>query len=307
MTQRLYSRLSDLPVALNDGEPASKGARQRLMALEQSLFELDQNVRQVRSLLGINPASWQYSIPQETEMPQFIGVLQRDMADTDAGGGGGDRAVLALTHIPNLEPGCAGLIATGLGKVLKPVREVRDRLRRNPWLAAGLTVCIALGAVALLSGAGRELIVGSAVAAGGPSGSPGGLTPAAKNVTSRSGKLEADALNAGKAAEIAIRVIVPGPVPQIAVLRIPTSSRLNAASSFVRLRGLPAEATLSQGVNQGPGEWILHKSQMRNLAVSLPPSWRGRLAIHAELINGSGLVISQSPLAVDLVPRIISH
>jgi hypothetical protein len=71
-------------------------------------------------------------------------------------------------------------------------------------------------------------------------------------------------------------------------------------NSFVRLRGLPPTAALSEGYSIGPGSWAVSLAALPELKITLPAGTLGRSDIVVTLvaIDGSVLAETRSTLAV---------
>lgn len=65
-------------------------------------------------------------------------------------------------------------------------------------------------------------------------------------------------------------------------------------NSFVRLRGLPGSAVLSEGHSIAPGAWAIPLSMLSNLRVSLPVGLTGKSDISIALVQIDGTVLAEA-------------
>lgn len=66
------------------------------------------------------------------------------------------------------------------------------------------------------------------------------------------------------------------------------------AKSFVRLRGLPPMAALSDGHSIAPGAWAVSLSGLSGLTLTVPASASGRFEILATLVNVEGTALAEA-------------
>jgi len=90
------------------------------------------------------------------------------------------------------------------------------------------------------------------------------------------------------AAQIAVEPATQSPLP-IAVGPPEAVPR----NSFVRLRGLPPMASLSEGHAIAPGAWAVALSALGGLRITLPPEASGRAEIVATLVAVDGTVLAE--------------
>jgi hypothetical protein len=127
------------------------------------------------------------------------------------------------------------------------------------------------------------IAVGLAALAAGSAGIPGGL-----GQTSRSITIKVPPSVAGEpASQFAFPILIE---PADAIPR----------NSFVRLRGLPSMAALSEGHVIGAGSWAVPIHALRDLKISLPTGSAGRsdIAILLVAVDGTVLVETTTTLTV---------
>src|SRR5690606_39031855 len=64
-------------------------------------------------------------------------------------------------------------------------------------------------------------------------------------------------------------------------------------NSFLRLRGLPPSATLSEGHQIGPGAWAVPLVSLPNIRVRVPPDTSGRFEVSINAVNVAGDVLNE--------------
>ncbi|MFN3744611.1 MAG: hypothetical protein ACK4TL_07900 [Hyphomicrobiaceae bacterium] len=69
-------------------------------------------------------------------------------------------------------------------------------------------------------------------------------------------------------------------------------------NSFVRIRGLPAAAVLSEGHSIAPGAWAIPLSVLPNLRVSIPVSVTGKSDVTIALVQIDGTVLAEAHASV---------
>jgi hypothetical protein len=90
------------------------------------------------------------------------------------------------------------------------------------------------------------------------------------------------------AATIAAEGTGPTPLP----ISVGPSTAL-PSNSFVRVRGLPPMAGLSDGHSIAPGAWAIAVNALPNLKVTLPAGWNGRTDIVITLVAVDGSVLAE--------------
>lgn len=105
------------------------------------------------------------------------------------------------------------------------------------------------------------------------------------------------------------RIVVPetvaAPVAGQTPLRISiTPPAALPRNAFVRIRGLPPMAALSDGHSIAPGAWAVSLSALADLRVSIPASAQGRSALTVTLVSVDGAVIAeaQTTLVIGAAP-----
>jgi hypothetical protein len=66
------------------------------------------------------------------------------------------------------------------------------------------------------------------------------------------------------------------------------------SASFVRLRGLPATAALSDGHSIAPGAWAVPITRLSQLTILLPESATGQSELSITLVSGDGSVLAEA-------------
>jgi hypothetical protein len=64
--------------------------------------------------------------------------------------------------------------------------------------------------------------------------------------------------------------------------------------SFLRIRGLPSEAKLSEGHEIGPGSWAVPLDALSNLEIIIPAGLYGRSEVAISLVDVGGLPLSEA-------------
>lgn len=73
-------------------------------------------------------------------------------------------------------------------------------------------------------------------------------------------------------------------------------------NSFIRIRGLPASAALSEGHAIGPGAWAVPLIGLASLAVIVPVGLQGRWDVVIGLVTIDGTVLTESKTALVVAP-----
>lgn len=74
-------------------------------------------------------------------------------------------------------------------------------------------------------------------------------------------------------------------------------------NSFVRLRGLPPMAALSEGHSIAPGAWAVSLAALPNLKLTVPASVGGRMEILVTLVSTEGLVLAEARSVLQIGPQ----
>jgi hypothetical protein len=80
------------------------------------------------------------------------------------------------------------------------------------------------------------------------------------------------------------------PTPLAIAVGPPAALPLN---SFIRMHGLPAMASLSEGHSIAPGAWAIAVNALANLRIALPAGWNGRSEIVITLVAVDGSVLAE--------------
>jgi hypothetical protein len=106
-------------------------------------------------------------------------------------------------------------------------------------------------------------------------------------------------------------------VPKVMAVEAPSQTPMAIAISpaqavprnaFLRLRGLPPTAALTEGYAIGPGSWAVALSSLANLKVSVPMGTEGRADVTISLVSVDGVVLAetQTALMVGRMPQAAS-
>jgi TPR repeat protein len=108
-----------------------------------------------------------------------------------------------------------------------------------------------------------------------------GLWAAAASAQRRPGIVVASLLRIQPAAQTAlpIEISLPDAVPP---------------ASFIRLRGLPATAALSDGHSIAPGAWAIPVASLPRLTILLPEGATGQSELSIMLVSGDGSVLAEA-------------
>jgi hypothetical protein len=74
------------------------------------------------------------------------------------------------------------------------------------------------------------------------------------------------------------------------------------SASFIRLRGLPATAALSDGHSIAPGAWAVPISRLPQLTILLPESATGQSELSITLVSGDGSVLAEAKTTLVVAP-----
>jgi len=105
---------------------------------------------------------------------------------------------------------------------------------------------------------------------------------------------------------IVLRVPSPVQVAPASTTRLPiqiTPAGAAESNNFIRIRGLPPSATLSDGHAIGPGSWAVPLNALANLSVVLPVGTQGSSEITIMLVNLDGIVLAEAKMALVTAPR----
>jgi len=104
-------------------------------------------------------------------------------------------------------------------------------------------------------------------------------------------------LPAAVSAQSAPAISVPATITADAASQAPLAIRIGPASaiprnSFVRLRGLPSMAALSEGHSIAPGAWAIPLTALPNLKITLPAGTAGKSEFVVTLVGSDGAVLA---------------
>jgi hypothetical protein len=92
---------------------------------------------------------------------------------------------------------------------------------------------------------------------------------------------------------ISIAAVLAEPAAQVP-LRIQVAEGSVPRSSFIRLKGLPSMAALSEGHSTAPGSWAIPLSALNGLKVTLPKQATGEFEVIVTLVNTDGSVLGEA-------------
>ena len=101
----------------------------------------------------------------------------------------------------------------------------------------------------------------------------------------------------------ALRLVVPGvllgaPASELAFAIEIAPAGAMPANSFVRIRGLPPTAALTEGHAIAPGAWAVPASALATLRIALPTGLAGKSDITVTLVTIDGVVIAEAKSAL---------
>jgi hypothetical protein len=99
--------------------------------------------------------------------------------------------------------------------------------------------------------------------------------------------------------------IIAEAASQIAVLIQAGPPDAIPANSFVRLRGLPASVSLSEGYSIGPGSWAVPLQALPNLRAMIPTGISGRSDLTISLVSVEGTLLAEVRSAFVVGPAAI--
>gem|GEM_PF-1699703 len=172
-------------------------------------------------------------------------------------------------------------------------RKLKGRKRRKPHLACGRRALMSVRPVSRLLPVVMLLPV---ISAGTPSSAPGVSTPQPaldQSLALSSSKTESyGVLRLAQNAPVVhvARVFVMEPGTEIP---LPIQVEAMPRNSFLRLRGLPANATLSEGHQIGPGAWAVPLVSLPNIRVRVPRETTGRFEVTISAVNVAGDILSE--------------
>ena len=75
-----------------------------------------------------------------------------------------------------------------------------------------------------------------------------------------------------------------------------------AKNSFIRIRGLPATAALSEGYAIAPGAWAVPLNALPNLLVLVPVGLEGKSEVIIALVNVEGSILAEATTTLTVAP-----
>ena len=303
MNERGLAKLSDGRFVQRNHRSSGHSLDQQLDDLERSLSELNYGVRRIRSQLMSERVAQDRPMLIEGEMPKFISVTPSRL---DSLGSDRDRSQpLALPKLMSAGPAASGHepVSWQPDDLLKAlVRSVRTNNSLRLPLVAALTLAFVAFIVLAVPRLERALLdtlpIGAwAMVNEDQLAHPGTANGASRDLNARQHGASKPAGGtqpvAAKALEIAVLAPANGVIQHYSPIRIGLLRELDPALSMLRLRGLPADATVSQGVNAGPGEWLVARARTRGMTIALAQPLSAPLTISVELVNADGGVIGQ--------------
>jgi hypothetical protein len=74
-------------------------------------------------------------------------------------------------------------------------------------------------------------------------------------------------------------------------------------NSFLRLKGLPPSASLSEGHSIAPGTWAVPLNGLPHLSLNLPASASGRSELLISLVDGDGKLLAEARVSLIIQPQ----
>jgi hypothetical protein len=102
-------------------------------------------------------------------------------------------------------------------------------------------------------------------------------------------------------------ITVPATITAEAASQAPLAIRIAPSdaiprNSFVRLRGLPSMAALSEGHSIAPGAWAIPLSALPNLKITLPAGTAGKSEFVVTLVASDGAVLAAAKSTLVIAP-----
>lgn len=97
-----------------------------------------------------------------------------------------------------------------------------------------------------------------------------------------------------------VTVAAPGAQAALAITVAPAAGA--PPKSYIRIRGLPAAATLTEGHNVAAGVWAVPLAGLPNLAVRVPKGLTGKADLRASLVTLDGNVLSEARATLVIGP-----
>jgi TPR repeat protein len=105
---------------------------------------------------------------------------------------------------------------------------------------------------------------------------------------------------------IALRVLSAVEVAPASTTRLPiqiTPAGAAGSNSFIRIRGLPPTAILSDGHAVGPGSWAVPLNALANLSIILPAGAQGSSEVTITLVDLDGHVLAEAKTSLVTASR----
>lgn len=83
-------------------------------------------------------------------------------------------------------------------------------------------------------------------------------------------------------------------------LDIKVADTADKEECLISLKGLPAEARLSTGIDVGGGQWLLPPARLKDLAVTLPKGTTGQFGLEVQLLKDDAQTSLSDPVSFDL-------
>jgi hypothetical protein len=98
--------------------------------------------------------------------------------------------------------------------------------------------------------------------------------------------------------------VVAQPATQLPLLINVAPSEAIPRNSFLRLKGLPPMASLSEGHSIAPGSWAVPLNGLPQLKLSLPPSATGKSDLLISLIGEDGSLLAEARVSLVIQPAV---
>src|SRR5262245_56782790 len=98
--------------------------------------------------------------------------------------------------------------------------------------------------------------------------------------------------------------VVAQPATQLPLQINVAPSEAIPRNSFLRLKGLPPMASLSEGHSIAPGSWAVPLNGLPQLKLSLPPSATGKSELLISLIGEDGSLLAEARVSLVIQPAV---
>ncbi|MDX2203833.1 MAG: hypothetical protein NW223_13860 [Hyphomicrobiaceae bacterium] len=105
-----------------------------------------------------------------------------------------------------------------------------------------------------------------------------------------------------------VRLVVPARIAsngaeQVALgISVASGARL-PPNAFVRIRGLPEAASLSEGYAVAMGSWAISHRALEALKANVPPGMTGQATLTVQLVSMEGVILAETTTLLVLEPR----